>query len=278
MAVPAETSVTVTVHEVATPMGTEDGAHVMSAVVVRLLTVTSNVLLLPRCTALSLKVAVMVCVLAPLGVYVALHDATPVESSASVHVPVKLPVPLLPSPTVPEGVMAVPAPALSVTVTVHELPWLMTMEPGEQPTLVLVERLLTVTSNVLLLPRCTALSLKVAVMVCVLAPLGVYVALHDATPVESSASVQEPLNPPVPLVAKPTVPEGVMAVPAPALSVTVTVHELPWLMTMEPGEQLTLVLVERLLTEISNVPLLPPCVLVSENVAVMVCVLAPLGV
>jgi hypothetical protein len=170
---------------------------------------------------------------------------------------VKLPAPLLPRPTVPDGVTAVPA-DVSVTVTVQEEPWLMTMEPGEQLTLVLVERFEMVRSNVSLLPRWVAVALKVAVMVCVLAPLGVYVALHDATPVESSESEQEPLNPPLPLVASPTVPDGVMAEPA-LVSVTVTVQEEPSLMTMDAGLHERSVLVARFVTVSAPLPELAAC-------------------
>jgi len=61
----------------------------------------------------------------------------------------KVPAPLLLKLTVPVGVLGVP---VSVTVAVQVVGWPTTTDAGVQPTLVLVERLLTVTVVVPELP------------------------------------------------------------------------------------------------------------------------------
>jgi len=72
---------------------------------------------------------------------------------------------------------------------------------------------------------------------------------HEAVPVVvPGASVHgEVANVPVPLVVKSTVPVGVLVVPSDE-SVTVAVQLLVWLVVIELGEQLTVVVVVRLLT------------------------------
>ena len=63
----------------------------------------------------------------------------------------KVPAPLLLKLTVPVGVLGVPV-SVSVTVAVQVVGWPTTTDAGVQPTLVLVERLLTVTVVVPELP------------------------------------------------------------------------------------------------------------------------------
>ena len=63
----------------------------------------------------------------------------------------------------------------------------------------------------------------------------------------------DPVNVPVPLLVNPTVPVGALVVP-PDVSVTVAVHVVAELTATEAGEQLTLVVVVRVVTVTANVP------------------------
>jgi hypothetical protein len=85
-------------------------------------------------------------------------------------------------------------------------------------------------------------------------PVGVYVTLHVAEAVVPD-SVHAPLKVPVLLVARPTVPAGVMKAPG-EMSVTVTVH-VDAVATVTGDEQLMLVVVDLGLTTMLAVPVLP---------------------
>jgi len=66
------------------------------------------------------------------------------EHEADAPVPANVQVPPGVNVTVPVGVLVVPA-AVSVTVAVHDVAWLIAMVVGLQATVVVVVRLLTVT-------------------------------------------------------------------------------------------------------------------------------------
>src|SRR2546428_6604888 len=88
----------------------------------------------------------MVCVPVPSAVGVSLSEQL-AELQARRGVQLELlkePAPLLLKLTVPVGVLLVPA-SVSLTVAVQVVGWPTTTDAGVQPTLVLVERLLTVT-------------------------------------------------------------------------------------------------------------------------------------
>ena len=74
----------------------------------------------------------------------------PVPESVQLEL-LKVPAPLLLKLTVPVGVLLVPT-SVSLTVAVQVVGWPTTTDAGLQPTLVLVERLLTVTVVVPELP------------------------------------------------------------------------------------------------------------------------------
>ena len=121
----------------------------------------------------------------------------------------------------------------------------------------------TVTVVVPLLAKCVVSPLYVAVIVCVPVPTaeGVYVTEQLAElPLPASVHVPLALKVPVPLDVKLTVPVGVVFVPVP-VSVTVAVHVVDWPTVMEPGAQLTAVLVGRCAgaTVTAVVPELPAC-------------------
>jgi len=180
--------------------------------------------------------------------------------------PVNVPVPLLANDTVPVGVTAVPA-ELSVTVAVHVTLPPMLIEDGEQLTLVMVVRDVTVT---VLLP------VLVAWMV---SPL--YVA--DTVRVPAAVAVIVTLQLPdarvhVPPGVNVTVPVGVLGVPAADVSATVAVHVVLWPTTIVDGVQLTVVLVLRKLTVMVAEPELAGCAESPLYVPVMVWLPAALGV
>jgi len=160
--------------------------------------------------------------------------------------PVNVPVPLLANDTVPVGVTAVPA-ELSVTVAVHVTLPPMLIEDGEQLTLVMVVRDVTVT---VLLP------VLVAWMV---SPL--YVA--DTVRVPAAVAVIVTLQLPdarvhVPPGVNVTVPVGVVG-PV-AMSVTVAVQLVAWLTNTVDGVHDTVVVVAcaDTVTVRANVPTLTP--------------------
>src|SRR3989442_661764 len=100
-------------------------------------------------------------------------------------------------------------------------------------------------------------------MVCVPLPtaLGVYVTEQEALgPLPDSVQVPPPLKVPTPSELKVTVPLGVVFVPA-AVSVTVAVQVVEPPTSTVPGEQETLVDVERLVTVTVVLPTEPVCAL-----------------
>jgi len=116
---------------------------------------------------------VIVCVPDALGVYVTeqLAELPPPGTSVQL-VELKLPLPLEPKLTVPVGVDFVPV-SVSVTVAVQVVATPIGTLAGLQLTLVLVERLFTVTVAVPELVACAPSPEYVAVIVCVPAALGV---------------------------------------------------------------------------------------------------------
>ena len=154
--------------------------------------------------------------------------------------------PLFVKPTVPVGAVATTGVA-SVTVAVQLVGLPTGTEAGMQLTLVVVPCLSAVTSNVPELVACVVSPLYAAVIVWVPTAFGVYVT-------EQVALLPLPLRPqlelpkvPAPLLAKLTVPVGVMAVPGP-VSVTVAVQLVELPTGTEAGEQLTVVVVGRTFT------------------------------
>ena len=84
--------------------------------------------------------------------------------------------------------------------------------------------------------------------------VGVYVTEH--LPVASRVQLVAGVKPPAPSVVQLTVPVGVLALP-PLVSVTVAVQEVESFTATEAGVQLTLVVVARLVTVTTAVPVLP---------------------
>jgi len=180
----------------------------------------------------------------PVGLYVTEHDAdAPVPLSVQGD-PVNVPVPLLANDTVPVGVTAVPA-ELSVTVAVHVTVPPTLIEEGEQLTLVMVVRDVTVTVVQALLVAWAVSPLYVAHTDRVPAVVAVTVTLQLP-----DTSVQVPPGVNV------TVPVGVLAVPAAEVSATVAVQVVLWPTTIVDGVQLTVVLVLHRLTVMLAEPLL----------------------
>ena len=158
--------------------------------------------------------------------------------------PVNVPVPLLANVTVPVGVTAVPA-ELSVTVAVQLTLPPMLIEDGEQLTLVMVVRDVTVT---VLLPVLVA---------CAVSPLYVADTVRVPAAVAAIVTLQLPdARVHVPPGVKVTVPVGVLAVPAAEVSATVAVQVVLWPTTIVDGVQLTVVLVLRRLTVMLAEPVL----------------------
>ncbi|TMD56850.1 MAG: hypothetical protein E6I87_15110 [Chloroflexi bacterium] len=161
--------------------------------------------------------------------------------------------------TVPVGVVLVPT-SVSLTVAVH-----VARTPtvsASHPTVVDVERLVTLTVVLPADPLCVLSPPYVAVMVCVPLPtaLGVYVTEQEDELPEPLSVQGLPLNVPALSEAKLTVPVGVDAVPA-AVSLTVAVQVVLAPTGTLVGVQLTLVEVERLATATAVVPLEVACVL-----------------
>ena len=176
-----------------------------------------------------------------------MHDAdAPVP--LSVHGdPVNVPLPLLANDTVPVGVTAVPA-ELSVTVAVQVTVPPMLIELGEQLTLVMVVRDVTVTVVLALLVAWAVSPLYVADTASVPAVVAVIVTLQLP---DTSVHVPPGVNV--------TVPVGVLGVPAADVSATVAVHVVLWPTTIVDGVQLTVVLVLRKLTVMVAEPELAGC-------------------
>ena len=111
--------------------------------------------LLPRCVWSPPYVAVMVCVALPptgAGVYVTEQvAAAPAPVSVQLAAGLKVPLPLLVKVTVPLGVIGVPV-SLSVTVAVQVVETPAGTVGGVQSTVVIVERLVTITVSAPLLP------------------------------------------------------------------------------------------------------------------------------
>ena len=111
--------------------------------------------LLPRCVWSPPYVAVMVCVALPptgAGVYVTEQvAAAPAPVSVQLAAGLKVPLPLLAKVTVPLGVIGVPV-SLSVTVAVQVVETPAGTVGGVQSTVVIVERLVTITVSAPLLP------------------------------------------------------------------------------------------------------------------------------
>lgn len=182
-------------------------------------------------------------------------DCPLVSVLARVHVPVKT---SLASDevtvTVPVGNCLVPALSVSATVTVTLLDCPVTTLAGFSPTVVLVERRVTVK----LLPVLSALlwwtlsvAVKLAVMVCGLTAAleGVYVTSQLTVPagLAPCASVQVP-KVPAPVVPRLTVPAGFDTVPL-SVSTTVTLTVVDCATTTDEGVRLvTVVEVKRLVT------------------------------
>jgi len=135
----AELSDTVAVHVVAWLITTVDGVQLTLTLLVLRLTVTVAVPVLVEWLVSPLYVAETVRVPAGAdGVIVTEHVADDPEPDR-VHVPPGVNV------TVPVGVIAVPAAELSATVAVQVVGWLITTVDGVQLTVVVVDRLFTVT-------------------------------------------------------------------------------------------------------------------------------------
>ncbi len=146
--------------------------------------------------------------------------------------------------TVPVGVTGVPTADASATVAVQDVAWLITTVPGEQLTEVDESRLLTVTSAgvaLLLLGSWVESPPYAPVMLAVPDDVGVKPTPHEAVPTAPATRVQlGRLNDPVtPLLAKVTVPVGVVGVAD--VSVTVAVHVVAWFITTGFGLQFTAV-------------------------------------
>lgn len=206
----------------------------------------------------------IVCVPVPaaVGVYVTEQDAlAPLPDKVQAPPPLNVPALSEVKVTVPLGVVFVPA-AVSVTVAVHVVELPTSTVPGEQETLVEVERLVTLTVVLPADPLCVLSPPYVAVMVCVPLPtaLGVYVTEQEDELPEPLSVQGLPLNVPALSEAKLTVPVGVDAVPA-AVSLTVAVQVVLAPTGTLVGVQLTLVEVERLATATAVVPLEVACVL-----------------
>ena len=122
-----------------------------------------------------------------------------------------------------------------------------------QDTVVVVTRVLTTMLVVPVLPEWAASAAKLAVTAAVPAVDAVKVEVHVADAVVP-ARVQTVKDPVTPVSESPTVPVGVMKVPA-EVSVTVTLHVDPWLITTGV-EHDTVVVVTRGLTTMLVVPLL----------------------
>jgi hypothetical protein len=168
--VPAPVSVTVAVHVVDWPTATVAGTHPTVVLVGRCTTAVTTVLPeLPACVVSPPYVAVIVCGPAALGVYVTEQLALgPLPDSVQL-VALKVPVPLVVKLTVPVGVVLVPV-AVSVTVAVHVVEPPRTTVDGAQLTVVLVDRLATVTVVDPSLPLWFASPAYDAVIVCVPVP------------------------------------------------------------------------------------------------------------
>jgi hypothetical protein len=162
------------------------------------------------------------------GIIVTEHVADDPEPDM-VHVPPGVNV------TVPVGVIAVPAAELSATVAVHVVAWLITTVDGVQLTVVVVDRLFTVTVVLPELDWCVASPLYVAETVSEPDVEGVIVTEQVADDDDAVTSVHTPPG------VKVTVPVGVVGVAN--VSVTVAVHVVAWLITTVEGTQLTVVVV-----------------------------------
>jgi len=186
----------------------------------------------------------------------------------------KVPAPFVVNVTVPCGVIA-PGPDASLTVAAQVVDVPIWTVLGEQFTAVLLARWPAVTEVVPLLPVWTLSPPYAAVMVCVPIVVGVKVTEH--WPLAFTVQLVAGVKVPVPLLAKVTVPVGVVA-PAPEVSVTVAVQLVPWLTATDGGVQLTVVLVVRLVNVTFVLPLLVACVLSPPYEAVMACVPVPTAV
>ena len=169
-----------------------------------------------------------------------------------VNVPVT---PVSPRPTVPVGVMNVPA-EVSVTVTLQVEPWLITTGVVQDTVVVVVLRTITMLAVPLLAGWLVSPGYE-AVTAAVPGVDAVNVEVHVADAVVP-ARVHVVNVPVTPVSPRATVPLGVRNVPA-EVSVTVTLQVEAWLITTGVV-QLIAVVVVRLLTTMLVVPLLEPCV------------------
>ena len=204
---------------------------------------------------------------APVGVKVTLQLEVVAFTLANVQgEPVNEPVAVPPfvSATVPSGADAVPAAEVSLTKPVQVTVWATTTVAGVHDTAVEVVRRVTVTvlPAVGPLPVWTpSVGLYVPLAMTVPELVGVNVTLQLDTVVLTLASVHGlAVNEPdeVPPFVNDTVPPGAEAVPA-AVSLTKPVHVVAWLTTIDDGEQVTTIEVDRVAPTVTVllVPVLP---------------------
>jgi hypothetical protein len=140
--VPASVSRTVAVHVVVPPAVNEAGEQLTVVDVLRLVTVSGVLPVLPLCFRSPSYVAVIVCDPAPtaVGVYVTEQLALePLPESVQVPAALNVPSPLLANSTIPLGVLVLPA-SVSVTVAVQVVLAPTGSVAGTQDTLVIVVR------------------------------------------------------------------------------------------------------------------------------------------
>src|SRR5712692_57991 len=182
---------------------------------------------LPECTVVAEKVAVIVWMLACVGVTVTWQVAWSLLRAARVQVPVIVsPESELTDTTVPTpGLDFGPLESVSVTVTVAVVPSVSRIGLALNDTTVVVARLLTVRPALPPLPEWTIVAAKVAENVWTLACVGVTVTEQVALSVLLAASVHVPVivSPESELRATMVPTPGLDLVPLESVSVTVTV-------------------------------------------------------